>query len=97
MVEFSEEVALALCGQLALGHGLRKIEKMEGMPSKAAVFQWLMEGEAYKAAGENNHPKALFLDQYARAREVQSHIFILESHIQLSLEIGRFVAEFFIP
>lgn len=85
MVEFSENVTLAICGQLALGHGLKAISKMEGMPSKAAVFQWLMEGEAYKAAGQVDHPKAVFLDRYARAREAQADA-LAEEIIEISDE-----------
>jgi hypothetical protein len=71
-VTFSDDVALRVCGYLAEGYSLRRIERVEGMPTKAGVLKWLLEGEAYKAAGELEHPKAKFVDQYARAREVQA-------------------------
>jgi hypothetical protein len=54
------------------GLSLRKIEKRKDMPTKSAIMMWLLEGEAYKANGKPEHPKALFLEQYARAREVQA-------------------------
>jgi hypothetical protein len=71
-IAFNEDVALGVCGYLAQGFSLRRVERQPGMPSKAAVLKWLLEGAAYKANGEPEHPKALFVDQYARAREVQA-------------------------
>lgn len=71
-VEFSEQVVSDICVHLAEGKSLRQIQAIAGMPTKSAVFKWLLEGKAYKAAGEHNHPKALFVDQYACAREVQA-------------------------
>jgi hypothetical protein len=70
--EFSEDIALAVCAHISFGLSLRKIEAIEGMPTKSAVMMWLLQGEALKAAGDVKNPKALFLDQYARAREVQA-------------------------
>jgi hypothetical protein len=71
-VGFSEDIAARICGLISEGLSLRKIEMKEGMPTKSAVLSWLLQGEAYKANGEPTHPKAPFLDQYARAREVQA-------------------------
>lgn len=71
-IEFSEEIAAQVCGLIAEGLSLRKIEVKEGMPTKSAILSWLLQGEAHKAAGKATHPKALFLDHYARAREVQA-------------------------
>jgi hypothetical protein len=71
-VEFSEEICLAVCGHTSLGLSLRKIEAIDGMPSKPAIMVWLLQGETLKAAGDVNNPKAVFVDQYARAREVQA-------------------------
>lgn len=71
-VEFSEDVALAVCGHISLGLSLRKIENIKGMPTKSAVMMWLLQGETLKAAGDVKDPKAVFVDQYARAREVQA-------------------------
>jgi hypothetical protein len=69
---FGDDVALRVCGLISEGLSLRKIEKLEGMPTKSAVMMWLLEGEAYKANAKPEHPKAIFLDHYARAREVQA-------------------------
>lgn len=71
-VKFSEDIAAQVCGLLAQGYSLRKIEKIEGMPTMSAVMKWLLEGEAYKAAGQDEHPKSVFVEQYARARTVQA-------------------------
>ena len=51
-VEFSEDIALAVCGQISLGLSLRKIEVLDGMPTKSAVMMWLLQGEALKAGGQ---------------------------------------------
>ena len=71
-VGFSDDVALRVCGLISEGLSLRKIEKLQGMPTKSAIMMWLLEGEAYKANDKPEHPKAVFLDHYARAREVQA-------------------------
>jgi hypothetical protein len=71
-VEFTEDIAAKACGLIAEGLSLRKIELRKGMPTKSAILNWLVQGEAYKAAGKATHPKALFLDHCARAREVQA-------------------------
>jgi hypothetical protein len=42
------------------------------MPSKSGILKWLLEGEAFKANDKRTHPKALFVDQYALAQEVQA-------------------------
>jgi hypothetical protein len=61
-----------VCGHISLGLSLRKIEAIDGMPTKSAIMMWLLQGETLKAAGEEKNPKAVFVDQYARAREVQA-------------------------
>lgn len=53
------ENAAAVCAKLAEGKSLRQIEKMEGMPSAASIYEWLAED-------------AEFSEQYARAREAQA-------------------------
>jgi hypothetical protein len=62
-VESSEDIAAQVCGLIAEGLSLGEIEMKEGMPTKSAILNWLLQGEAYKAAGKATHPKALFLDQ----------------------------------
>ncbi len=65
---FSEDIALKVCGYISEGLSLRKIEKLEGMPTKSAVMMWLLQGEAFKANGEPNNPKTAFLEHYVDAR-----------------------------
>jgi len=47
---------------------LRKIEAIQGMPTKSAVMMWLLQGEEFKAAKEFTNPEVIFVDQYPRAR-----------------------------
>lgn len=58
---FTQEVADAICTQLAEGMSLRTICLAEDMPSATSVFRWL--------ADDGN---AAFREQYARARETQA-------------------------
>lgn len=57
--DFTQEIADVICEQLADGESLRKICLGEDMPSKSAVFRWLLD-------------RPDFRDQYARAREAQA-------------------------
>lgn len=56
---YTDEIANEICSRLADGMSLKKICEMEGMPSKATVFNWLSSNQA-------------FLDNYTRAREAQA-------------------------
>lgn len=56
---FTQEIADTICERLADGESLRKICLDDHMPSKATVFRWLGENEAFQ-------------DQYTRAREAQA-------------------------
>mgnify|MGYP000867958778 CR=1 FL=1 len=58
-VEYSPEVADAICERLAVGESLRHICAQDGMPRMASVFRWLAANEAFR-------------EQYARAREEQA-------------------------
>jgi hypothetical protein len=53
-------MSLRVCGLISERLSLRKIEKLEGMPTKSAIMMWLLESEAYKANGKPEHPKAIF-------------------------------------
>lgn len=57
--DFTQEIADVICEKLADGESLRKICLGEDMPSKSAVFRWLLD-------------RPDFRDQYARAREAQA-------------------------
>ena len=54
-MEFSEDIALAVCAYVSLGLSLRKIEFIDGMPTKSEV---MMQGEGCKAADDLTNPKA---------------------------------------
>lgn len=60
--DYTKETADIICERIADGESLRKICLDDNMPSKAAVFRWLYEQEAFR-------------DQYARAREEQTETF----------------------
>jgi hypothetical protein len=49
-VPYSPEVCAAVCALIAEGHSVRAISAMPGMPSKAAIFQWLTKHEEFRAA-----------------------------------------------
>lgn len=52
--DYTQELADTICTEIARGNSLRKIEKMEGMPSGVTIFAWL-----------RTYPE--FLKQYERA------------------------------
>ena len=56
---YNEEIAAEICARLSLGRSLRSICRDEDMPENRTVFLWLAK-----------HPE--FVQQYARAREVQA-------------------------
>ena len=68
---FTPEVGDAICRLLVEGKSLRAICEDEGMPSRAAVFRWLAEGELPDAAPAQR----AFADQYARARLEQAEAY----------------------
>jgi transposase-like protein len=57
-MEYSPELADAICELVAEGESIRTICKAEGMPAKSTIFKWLREHKD-------------FSDQYARAKEDQ--------------------------
>lgn len=54
---FTQELADAICARLAKGESLRAICREDGMPSRFAIYDWVMK-------------KPAFADQYTRAREL---------------------------
>lgn len=60
--DFTDEIAIAICEELAAGKSLREICKAEGMPDRSTVFRWLAKYDSFR-------------DQYARAREVQAELY----------------------
>lgn len=54
--DYSEDLAAAICAELAAGRSLRSVCDAASMPDKATVFRWLAKHEAFR-------------DQYARAKE----------------------------
>lgn len=60
---FTQDMAAEICSRLADGESLRSICADDHMPSKTTVCNWLFDKD-----------KADFLDQYARAREMQAEL-----------------------
>lgn len=60
-IGFSDELAIAICERLACGESLRKICLSDDMPAQSTVYKWLLDPE-----------RADFVEQYARARELQA-------------------------
>ena len=67
--KFSEAVASEICERIADGESLRRICKDDHMPCLATVRTWLRAGVE---AQDKTEPHAIFLSQYARAREDQA-------------------------
>lgn len=63
---FSSELGDEICRRLIEIGSLRKVCQADDMPSKTAVFMWLLK------AGEKDAPSEYvrFLDQYTRARQI---------------------------
>jgi len=53
--KYTPELAAAVCKQLSLGHSLRKVCKLPGMPSLSVVMEWLQQDRT-------------FAEHYARAK-----------------------------
>lgn len=62
---FSQELADTICLRIAEGESLRKICKPADMPAASTVCLWAIK-----------HPE--FAEQYARARDIQSDVFVDE-------------------
>lgn len=79
---YSEDVANKICTRLGLGESLRKICSSDDMPAMATVMQWLTK-------------KPDFVEQYARAREIQAEtqfdelIDIVDQPPELSYVTGK--------
>lgn len=58
----TDELALRVCGELALGKSLRTVCEIDGMPSISTIFKWL-------------HERPEFSKQYARAKEEAAELF----------------------
>ncbi|RWC76083.1 MAG: terminase small subunit protein [Mesorhizobium sp.] len=65
--DFTQDIADAICQQLAEGNSLRSICLAEDMPAKSTVLNWLLKPDY-----------AQFLDQYTRARELQADVHVDE-------------------
>ncbi|MHB1326877.1 MAG: terminase small subunit-like protein [Gemmatimonadales bacterium] len=57
--DFSQDIAVTICGRLASGEPLVRICKSEEMPHVSTVYRWIAANEAFR-------------DMYARAREDQA-------------------------
>lgn len=62
MVEYSQEIADAICDRIGQGNSLRAICAVEGMPTKSLFLKWVANNEQ-------------LCDQYTRAREAQAEGF----------------------
>jgi hypothetical protein len=69
---YSDKLATEICTRLALGDSLRTICKEDKMPCISSVMNWLF------AKHPPDDPKAGFLAQYLRAREVQAELMVDE-------------------
>lgn len=68
---YSEEVSQDICRLLMTGNSLRKICKLDDMPSITTVMRWLAED------------KGKFREQYAHARDIQAE-YLLDEMIDIA-------------
>lgn len=61
-MEYSPELADAICELISSGKSIREICSAEGMPDKSSIFRWLGKHEEFR-------------DQYARAKEEQTELY----------------------
>jgi len=67
---FTTEIGDTICKRIAAGESLRGICRDEDMPAASTVFGWL--------AGSNEALRP-FMEQYARAREIQADALVDET------------------
>lgn len=73
---YTEALAETICDRLSCGESLRKICRDPGMPDHVTVIRWLGKNEA-------------FAIRYARAREIQAHVWVDEMYELASSEPER--------
>lgn len=62
-IKLTKQLGAEICKRICEKYSLRQIEKMEGMPAKATILEWVWrEGELYE----------WFADQYARALKIRA-------------------------
>lgn len=61
--KYNAKLSATICTLIASGYSLRKIEAVDGMPTKTTILRWLFEESKFR---DN------FRDQYARARRIQA-------------------------
>lgn len=92
---YTEDTAKTICEHIADGLSLQRIKKLKGMPTISGIMKWLSKGEAFKADGKSDQPKALFVEQYARAKEIGpprcSRSDELPNNVRWTLTDGRHV------
>ena len=76
-IKFTQDVADRICAYISEGKSLRKIEKIQGMPTMSGVIKWL-----------SNDEDQSFVVQYARARQNQA-----DSMVDEMLDIADEVKE----
>ena len=59
--KYNKKIADDICGHIVKGLSTREIERIDGMPCMKTIFNWL-----------NDKDKEYFLQQYTRAKEVQT-------------------------
>ncbi len=64
---FTKELGDKICKRIAEGESVRSISQDDKMPSGATIYNWLLDSD-----------KLAFLEQYARARNVQAELLFEE-------------------
>lgn len=64
-VQYSDELATEICGQLALGRSIKSICTDEGMPTEQSIYKWLLD-----------YPQ--FVEIYTKAKQDSADSFVDE-------------------
>ena len=73
---YSEALADTICERIASGESMRKICLAPDMPERMTVLRWLAKNETFAA-------------KYARAREIQAHVWVDEIYDVASMQPER--------
>jgi len=74
-MEYTPELGDRICAALADGKSLRSVCRLEGMPSKSAVFSWLREHEAFAknyAVAVSDRADAVFEEMFEIADDASN-------------------------
>jgi len=68
--DYTEELALKICSQIANGKSLKKIGEQDDMPTRATIHNWLLDENKYITNDKGE--KVKFFDKYEEAVNIRT-------------------------